>query len=174
MPTVDTWLHEVLPLLRRFQETFEARHGHPPGDNRVEPRTAGRTGDHDLPPQLGEFYEQVDAVWLEDLHHGYFVHPLDHVVDAEATGLPTRVPEVSAGRFVTFGSTGGGDLYAVSCFGGPVYRLPAARVVDNVYTSAGLPPSMVAEDFSAFLGLITAELRRALAPRQPPPRPDGA
>ncbi|PSL53122.1 hypothetical protein B0I31_110215 [Saccharothrix carnea] len=160
---VDAWLAEVLPLVRVFQETFEENYGYEPGDNPIERRVALGLDDHDLPPALRAFYERVVEVSLVDLPNGYRIHPVELVVDTEVNGLPTHVPELSAERFVVFGSSGGGDLFVMPQAGGPVYELSPGPVQDNVYTSMGIPPRVLAEDFEGFLSLIVAELRRATA-----------
>lgn len=105
------WCDDSNRSIEPLPVTFESDRGYPPGVNRVVEAGEGRRGGEaaaraDLPPALAMFYRTIHEVLLPDVGNGYFVHPLDHVLD-ELTRLgPVRLPGSCPG--VVFGSDGGG------------------------------------------------------------------
>jgi hypothetical protein len=149
--------HALAPLLA----TFETTYGYPPGDNRIiaagEGRPVGEAAIHPgLPLVLNRFYRTIHEVLLPDIGNGYFIHPLDHVLNELTRQGPVRLVESTPG--VVFGSDGGGILYAAD-HSGTIYRSRAAS------RNSGF--ELVAPDLSSFLDQLRQAVKRFVATGQP-------
>lgn len=164
MTAVDEWKRGMRDSLLELERVFEPRFGYPfePTDNFVsEP---GSTVDlHGrLPDALVDFYSTVGEVSLPDVHNGYFIHPVQAVLDADET-IPAHVEDGVGKEVVTFGSDGGGGLFCVAVPDGAVYHLPPGRVEDGVFYGGGDKSGVVATDFAGFLARLLAVVREFAA-----------
>lgn len=151
------------PLVERFESEFEQVYGYEAEGNRVEPVRDGPVGAlDDLPVDLVEFYTAVREVQLPDLNNGYFIHPVDFVLNSREHGTPMYAPEIVDGRIYVFGSDGGGGLFAIPSSGSPVYLLSSGPVNENVYQSMGAPPEEVSKDIEGFLYFLESTLKRVV------------
>lgn len=148
-----TALREAVAVL---ESGFEERFGYPidPGSNRVT--DAGKVdqalSEVHLPEELRAFYASVGEIELPDVHIGYFIHSAATIGESVERMLPTRLESDSSQLdIVTFGSDGGGGLFAIGLNGGAVYYLPGGTVEAGVYRGGLEAVRVVSPDFQAFL-----------------------
>ncbi|OKA03035.1 hypothetical protein ATP06_0238310 [Amycolatopsis regifaucium] len=158
---LTSWRNDINRALTSLLTTFEATYGYPPGENRIAPAgdrpSARESNSHPDPPAtLTVFYRTIHEVLLPDIGNGYFVHPLDHVLNELTKQGPVCLPESTQG--VVFGSDGGGILYAISQ-GGTIYR---SRVASRDFDFAPLTP-----DLTDFLDQLRHATIRFIANGQP-------
>lgn len=111
--------------------------------------------------ELASFYYEVSEVDLPDLGPGYFIHPVDAVVEGARNGnQPTRLAGAAEGSIVVFGSDGGGLLFALHTPEGPVVRLSGGAFVGDTYDVDDSGYVVVASKFSEFLDFLLEALRR--------------
>ena len=134
---MDSWLqaaHRKLLLLGELDL------GHPLGSNEVfSPQslecveeTLASVGMR-LDPQLTIFYSKCDGLSWPDVHVGYFIQPLRRLSESHGSSMPTAIRGPIAGKVLTFGSTGGGDLFAIRMSNKDVIFLPPGPVHDGIY-----------------------------------------
>ncbi|ALG09346.1 SMI1/KNR4 family protein [Kibdelosporangium phytohabitans] len=159
------WLRSTNELAARSTHGFQERFGYPPGDNTavqagepVSEQVAGM-----LPRPLVEFYRHVSGVTLGDLHVGYFIQTAQDTVRGLSGTLPVRLDGPAAIDIVTFGSDGGGTLFALGMPDGePVYRLPASGVDERgVYDNSDSRARVIAATLPEFLTNLHALLLEA-------------
>ncbi|MEU4742210.1 hypothetical protein AB0G02_17345 [Actinosynnema sp. NPDC023658] len=160
---LEAWTERMKLLVERFESTFEQINGYEAEGNLVEPMSTGAPATPDgLPDDLIKLYQAVREVRLPDLENGYFIHPIEFILNARANGTPMHSSEISDGQIYVFGSNGGGDLFAVPFTGAPVYLLPPGRVHSNVYRSTAMFPQKISNDIESFLLLLESKLERAI------------
>jgi hypothetical protein len=150
----ETWANTVRESLASLVDVFETRYGYPPDRNVVEVASGGISTDQAsvLPESLGKLYTHFAELSLPDVHVGYFVHPLAKTLAGLDGSLPTEVRGIETFSIVTFGSDGGGSLFAVkSPEGAPVYLLPPGEVRDGVYIDNESRARVVASTVPEFL-----------------------
>jgi hypothetical protein len=161
---VEAWRSAARDAVKVLLAGFEQQFGYPPDDHVV----GGPSGDDVLstaqragtvPEELLEFYRQVSAVELPDVHIGFFIHRLSQVLDNERNGTPVSAPTLTDSGIVVFGSDGGGALFALEVSGSPVYLLPTGAVRDGVYVGGLESPRIVAEDLPEFLDWLLAAVQ---------------
>lgn len=158
-PPLDfsVWATEMSASLRRFEAEFEDRYGYQvgPGSNVV---TLSGTSVpwaplENLPGRLNRFYDVVAHASLMDVHVGYAIHPATTLVGGGESAYPGRI-EVDGiiDEIVTFGSDGGGGLFAMVRDDGRIIHLPPSDVRDRTwFARADAHPRDVAVDLDAFL-----------------------
>ena len=104
--------------------------------------------------ELREFYTVVGEVSLPDVHVGYFVHPAERLAVAPDWGLPRKLETVVKGDVETFGSDGGGGLFASAIRDGSIYYLPPGRIEGDVYYGGMGDPRVVGKDLADFLDAL--------------------
>ncbi|MFJ4103887.1 hypothetical protein [Amycolatopsis japonica] len=158
-----SWCKRMSFLSAEFERRFEAKHGYPPGGNRL--LLAGDDSDDirllaDLgcATELLDFYAVVRQVSLPDLGNGTFVHSARHVLTGLRGAMPTLLGGVTEDPIIVFGSDGGGALFALSTSGRGVYRLFGGAFVAGTYDADQAGVTTVAPDLRRFLDTVLAEL----------------
>ena len=155
-------------LAREFVASFEGCYGYPPEDNEIiisDVEEAGSRSvlfDVDLPQEIIDFYAVVEEVSFSDVGNGYFVHQLEQVISGIHGQQPTRVIGAVEDNVVVFGSSGGGELFALSSSGRGIYGLGGGAFLENYYDADSAGLSMVANDFLGFLEFLRHELWAAM------------
>lgn len=155
------WREAMRRYAARLTDEFETRFGYPPGEQVVGDPTDVAIMDNTFPSHpapvpetLLDFYREVSRVSLPDVWVGYFIAPLERVLDGLDGGDPVHMGGRWNTPIITFGSDGGGTMFALGMpQGTPVYVLPEGAVHDQVYEDSALP-RIVAEDLPAFLGKL--------------------
>lgn len=122
----------------------------------VDPAALARARklDPPFPQSLVEFYAVISAVDLGQLYNGYFVHPLDRVLDSlRCDDIPAWVPGLTTERMVVFATDGGGRMFAAGFDTGTVFRLPVGGTANRVYEGStdSIGPDAIAKDVPDFL-----------------------
>lgn len=165
------WRDRTRVLAQRYQVNFEERFGYEPDDHTIGIPTGGDVIEEALrdcgdvmPSALIDFYRVCSEVSLPDLHAGYFISPLRRVIDGIAADDPVRMGGRWGKLIATFGSDGGGTLFALELGpGGPVYSLPPGRVDNQVYEEAATTPATaIATDLPEFLMKLQGGLASAV------------
>lgn len=156
-----SWSDDVNRALKPFLATFETTQGYAPDDNRITEAREGQpvsevTTHPYLPAALTGFYQAIHEVLLPDIGNGYFVHPLDHVLNELTQQGLVSLPDSTPG--VVFGSDGGGILHATS-HSGTIYRSRAASRDSDF--------ELVATDLGEFLDQLRQVVKRFVATGQP-------
>jgi len=139
--------------------------GYPLGTNIV--RDANRA--NGMPPAyatvsgwrwINELYSASDGLSFPDVHVGYFIKPLERIVNADGYYEPRTVigdsgEEVSV---LPFGSTGGGSLFVVKCNRGEVMLLPPGEFRNGRYDGRGRKVRVIASSVVGFLDLLREDL----------------
>ncbi|MGK5683735.1 hypothetical protein [Actinoplanes sp. URMC 104] len=154
------WIEETVASAARLMQTFEQRHGFPPGDNVVVAGTDGRAAELSAagaPAELVEFYRHVRAVVLPDVENGWFIHPAEQVLDGIREVQPTELTGAVRDDIVVFATDGGGALYAMNRAGDRVYRLAGGALPGSTYDADESDVTVVAHDLWGFLETVRAE-----------------
>ncbi|NUU25879.1 MAG: hypothetical protein HOV68_30895 [Streptomycetaceae bacterium] len=161
------WAAEVAQLAAELTRGFEATHGFEPGDNYVRladrqarPSTV-RAGAF-LPVTLADFYGVVAEASLPDVHYGFFVDPVETVLAGAGTVHPTKAVGAVEGYIVVFGTSGGGDLIAMTA-DGRVYMMSGALGPASVLDVDEADIRATFRDLAEFLASLKAQLRDAVA-----------
>jgi hypothetical protein len=99
---------------------------------------------------LVELYSEANGGDFPDVYIGYFLHPLEAILEAESKGLPTKLGGNSSAAVIPFGSDGGGGLFLHQLDGTKVFHLLPGRVERNVYLGDPGRIRQVADDLAAF------------------------
>jgi hypothetical protein len=155
------WRDDINRALKPLLATFESTYGYAPDDNRITEAREGQplgevTADPDMPPTLTGIYQAIHEVSLPDIGNGYFIHPLDHVLNELTQQGPVRLTDSTLG--VVFGSDGGGILYAAS-HSGTIYRSQVASRDSDF--------ELIATDLRDFLDQLRQAVKRFIATGQP-------
>lgn len=152
------WHQSMRELLAQMMDVFEARMGYPHGRNLVVEAGGDLVGEEAslvLPEPLLEFYRHIKEVSLPDVHVGYFVHPLEKVVAGLDGRVPVRIEGRDSREVVTFGSDGGGVLFALGRDqGAPVYLIPTGLVQNGAYIDNESRVQIVAPTLPTFLDKV--------------------
>lgn len=162
--TPDAWMKEMTQCLR---ELGEIDWGYPLGTNALGSKISiiqqEKLAASFPQPSLRELrglYSLANGASLPDVHSGYFIHPVERVLEND--GDPQFIKRETSEPVMTFGSDGGGGLFAISLLeGGGVYHLPPGRIQGRVYEDRG-HATRIAEDFPAFLTRWIADFRAFL------------
>lgn len=162
----DGWRARMAMLAARVADGFLARHGYPPGEQRVDGPAAAAVLDEaagrDFPAPLLDLHRACAEVSLPDVENGWFLHRLERVLAGLDGADPVRV----AGRWevdvVVFGSDGGGTLLALEAAAGRVLALPPGPVDGQVYDDSLEPATVVADSLPAFLTQLEERVRRSV------------
>jgi hypothetical protein len=166
------WRNTTSRLAARIPDGFEEKFGYPPDDHEIAGPTDASIIDEtirdhsgSIPEVLLELYREIGEVSLPDLHVGYFIHPLERVVDGLGVGGdPLRMGGSWNVPIVVFGSDGGGAMFALGMpSGSPVYMLPEGPVRDQIYVDRMQPARVVADDLGGFLAKLKASIEAFLA-----------
>jgi hypothetical protein len=158
-PPLDfgSWVATMSASLRQYEAQFAEHYGYPvePGSNIVT-----RSGTsvpwvplEDLPRPLVRFYDVVGQASLMDVHIGYAIHPATTLVGDGKLAYPGRI-DVDGTRIevATFGSDGGGGLFAMVRDNGRVIHLPPSDVRDRTwFAHTAARPRDIAADLDTFL-----------------------
>ena len=176
MTDLDSWIRRLQSSVDDLLHEFENRRGYPPDENLVvaASRPAGAVIAHELdgrvPSAVVEFFDAVEEVSLPDVWNGYFLGPVDRVIDAYVDASPRFITvDGEVLEVLTVGSDGGGALYCV-CLNepAPVFRLDQASIQGGVATT---PPGFVrqlAPDFPGFLDALAVAVESSAQGREPP------
>lgn len=136
--------------------------GYPLGDNVVRPASDADSKiklEEPFAKWLAELYSVCDGLSLPDVHVGYFVKPAAKIkVPHRSTEPETLLLSGSELRVLPFGSTGGGDLFAVEATEGSVFILPPGPVKNGVYDGRGTKARKLTESISQFLELLLSDI----------------
>ncbi|GAA0964188.1 hypothetical protein [Actinocorallia libanotica] len=153
-------------LLADFNGRFEAAFGYPPGENRLVAASpeAGRAAAEALaaagaPAELVEFYGRVAELAMPDVANGFFIHPVEDVLDG---AQPTRLTGAAEDAITVFGSDGGGGLLAFGAAKGEIYHLAGGALVGSTYEVSPNGFTVLSPDLSGLLARLLAELIDAL------------
>jgi hypothetical protein len=111
------------------------------------------------------FYGLADGLALPDVHVGFFLHSLSHILAGPSRGVPKTVSGPIADQIMVFGSDGGGGLFALAKDGTVLY-LPTGAVRQGVFDGNGATVRQVADGFDSFLARLIADIR-AFAKQSP-------
>ncbi|MFC9339682.1 hypothetical protein ACFT0G_10005 [Streptomyces sp. NPDC057020] len=116
---VRTWCDQTEPKLGKLMQSFEARHGFPPGKNVIRLTTdesneaTSALVDLTSPPSdLTTLYSVIRDVSLPDIDHGYFIH--SPALAADHFRGYGSIQVAGDGPALVFASDGGGHLFAVT------------------------------------------------------------
>jgi hypothetical protein len=109
-------------------------------------------------PDVAAFYSQCDGISWPDVHVGYFLKPIDRVVDFNPESEPRLVTGAFSDNVITLGSTGGGGLFVLRLVSGGVLYLPPGRLHAGVYDGAAAEVREVSAGFSQFLKVLLEDL----------------
>lgn len=151
------WATEMSASLRRFEAQFEDRHGYQvePGSNIVT-----RSGVsvpwaplENVPRPLIRFYDVVGQASLMDVHVGYAIHPATALVGRGKLAYPGWVEvDGEVNDVVTFGSDGGGGLFAMVRDNERIVHLPPSDIRDRTWSARpDVRPRDIAVDLDTFL-----------------------
>ncbi|MFC1410833.1 hypothetical protein ACEZCY_16055 [Streptacidiphilus sp. N1-12] len=138
---VRGWCDQADAALAELVQSFQARHGFPPGENVVSRATEESHEATDalveltpIPSDLTTMYWVIDEVSLPDIGSGYFVHPAatvaSHFREYGAIQIEGEEPAL------VFASDGGGHLLALAG-SGQVWRSTTASWFDQFDLAAG-------------------------------------
>jgi hypothetical protein len=150
----ERWIASMNELAAELTAGFQARFGYPPDENKVTPATGPLPeGVEQLLAPLAEFYRHVEQVSLPDLQNAYFVSMAQATVNGRDGRLPVRIEGPITADVVSFGSDGGGTLFALGLpDGAPVYMLPPSGFDDaGVYDDHDSRVRVVAANLPEFL-----------------------
>lgn len=138
--------------------------GYPSGVNMVYP--ADLSGLEELthvlkiPEQLEAFYRECGGIKLSNIWNGYSVSSPQNIVKGIASGEPTIVSGSQAGRVITFGSDGGGNLLALrNEEANEVLYLPLGIIEDGMFDGEWTPVKVLSQDFFGFLERLLADTK---------------
>ncbi|MFI2206430.1 hypothetical protein ACH47Z_37855 [Streptomyces sp. NPDC020192] len=132
---VRAWCEQAGVALTELMQSFQARHGFPPGRNAVALATEESHKATDalveltpIPSDLTTMYWVIDEVSLPDVDNGYFIHPSStvagHFREYGALQIDGEEPAL------VFASDGGGRLFALAG-SGRVWRSTTASWFDQ-------------------------------------------
>jgi hypothetical protein len=154
---ISVWATEMSASLRRFEAQLEDQYGYQvePGSNIV---TLSGTSIpwaplKNLPRPLTRFYDVVAHASLMDVHIGYAIHPATTLSGGGDPAYPGRIEaNGDIDEIVTFGSDGGGGLFAMVRDDGRIVHLPPSDVRERIwFARPDAHPCDVAVDLDAFL-----------------------
>lgn len=153
---VRTWCDQTEPELGRLMQSFEARHGFPPGENVITLTTdesneaTSALVDLTFPPSdLTTLYSVIRDISLPDVDHGYFIH--SPAMTADHFREHGFVQVAGDGPALVFASDGGGHLFAVAGTGRVWKSTAASRDADFEVAANGI------QDFLEHLGCRIAD-----------------
>lgn len=134
------WCEQAVTALTQWVESFEARHGFPPGSH-VVTRAADESHKATdelveltpIPSDLTTMYWVICEVSLPDVDSGYFVHTASRVASHFREYGPINIGGEEPA--VVFASDGGGHLFALAD-SGRVWRSTTASWFDQFDLSA--------------------------------------
>jgi hypothetical protein len=147
----------------RLAELAKLNLGYPLGENGV--RLAGRPDV--LPAEfsltsgskwLAPMYYVCDGLSFPDVQVGYFVKPVSGLISFDRSSEPDSVLMEREISVLSFGSTGGGDLFVVRSDNGSILLLPPGRIKNRQYDGRGRRVKEVAKTIQEFLELLLADL----------------
>ncbi|MFD7966751.1 hypothetical protein ACFV5J_38815 [Streptomyces zaomyceticus] len=154
---VRTWCDQTEPELGRLLQSFETRHGFPPGENVITLTTdesneaTSALVDLTFPPSdLTTLYSLIRDISLPDVDHGYFIH--SPTMTAEHFREYGSVQIAGDGPALVFASDGGGHLFAVAGTGRVWKSTAASWHADFEVAANGI------QDFLEHLGYRIADL----------------
>lgn len=165
---MDDNFHKLNSALSDF-EKFDV--GHPKGVNRISINTTKKIAKIELPlpESLASLYTHIDEISLPDVYVGYFVMSVTNLAKFSKNGQIPNIIQRDSQResIIAFGSTGGGDIFAVpQKTGEPVYFLPSYGVTGAIFRSDINPVYIVADNLDTFLNKIVSDIR-AIVERKP-------
>ncbi|MEQ8676334.1 MAG: SMI1/KNR4 family protein [Aggregatilineales bacterium] len=165
---MDNLLHELKTALIKFESVDL---GYPKSVNYVSVNATKKIAEIELslPDSLASFYSHIDEISLPDVYVGYFVMTVKNVSQFSKEGrIPTGIQrEDHREPIIAFGSTGGGDIFAVpQKTGEPVYFLPSYGVTGATFRADINPVYIVADNLDTFLKKIVLDIQ-ALMERKP-------
>ncbi|MGI5506291.1 hypothetical protein [Lentzea sp. CA-135723] len=168
----ERWLTSMNELATRMTAGFQEKFGFPPYENGVERAEGEPEGLEALPAPLAEFYRHVAEVSLMNVFVGYAVWPAQHTISGLQGVQPIRLEGPGTVDVVTFGSDGGGTLFALGLpAGAPVYLLPPSGVDrSGVYDNSDSRAKVVATTLPEFLGKLHDVLEDVVHDRFDPSR----
>ncbi|MFD8642270.1 hypothetical protein ACFV14_18425 [Streptomyces zaomyceticus] len=153
---VRTWCDQTEPELGRLMQSFETRHGFPPGENVITLTTdesneaTSALVDLTFPPSdLTTLYSVIRDISLPDVDHGYFIH--SPTMTADHFREYGSVQVAGDGPALVFASDGGGHLFAVAGTGRVWKSTAASRHADFEVAANGI------QDFLEHLGYRIAD-----------------
>jgi hypothetical protein len=155
---LEHWKAALLVAIAQLESRAEDLVGYPidAGENYVAssvPADLESVG-IELPIALEAFYSKIGEVSLPDMHIGYFIHAVTTILESAERSLPTRIESSLTADVVTFGSDGGGGLFALDVAYGRVYFLPSGAIEDGVYRGGLDAVRPIAESLESFLDVL--------------------
>lgn len=140
--------------------------GYPLGANVVLAPQTSRTAKEPLAfvaaridSALMDFYSYCDGISAPDVHVGYFLKPLAKLLVTRPDSEPSELIGPIAGSVVSFGSTGGGGIFALRLTEKDVLYLPPGPLRHSIYDGTLGQVKRLAPDFSSFLCLLVADIQ---------------
>ncbi len=107
---------------------------------------------------LGDLYLNCNGLSFPDVHVGYFIKPIERVMSFDLSSEPNVVLLHREFGVLPFGSTGGGDLFVISCDSGNVLLLPPNLISNGYYDGRNVRVSQVADSVSRFVQRLLEDL----------------
>lgn len=149
---LEWWRDRMVASVRLIESSSAELEGYEVGSNGLVPAPGPRSSAAQTRwDVLDALYQVIDEVSLPGVHIGYWIHPAKWLSEAEERLHPTSV--VAAGmtrKVVTFGSDGGGGLFAFALDSGEILHLHPSEIRDGTRL-AETAPREVAPDLDAFL-----------------------
>jgi hypothetical protein len=157
---LGTLIQQLQAVLGMFQKID---FGYPLGDNYVRPQTSDNStlSSYATLPDLKwlfQLYRECNGANIPDVRCGYFIKPLERVISYDRTSEPDTLVLDQESRIVPFGSTGGGDLFAIDQSDGRVLLLPPARMANGRYYGSTNIPYDIAPNVSVFISRIIEDV----------------
>jgi hypothetical protein len=159
---IDEWLREVQALL---EASVHIDFGYPIRGNTVlAPEGSDAVRDSLRRAGLAEaailsnFYSKCDGFSWPSIRNGYFVFRVKSLSRVDPENVPHTVVGPLACRIRVFGSSGGGDMFALT-ESLTVVHLPLGPMHDGVFDDRCGRTRQVASDFNGFLQLLLGDLR---------------
>jgi hypothetical protein len=135
------------------------------GDNVVFPAQPARKveevlkelGVHHL-PDIYEFYCLCDGISWPDIHNGYFIKPVDTLVESHPESEPIAICGHYSESVLTIGSSGGGDLFVLGRESRDVLLLPPGLLISGLYTDTDRRIRKCASNYGDFFRACANDL----------------
>lgn len=160
---INTWLQEIgiqLELLEKIDL------GYPKIENEILPVATpelldaiSETFSAKLPEQFAQFYRNCGGLSLRNIHNGYFIVPLHIILKSAELSLPVKISGKNSGNVIPFGSTMGGEMFALRADTGQVVFIPEGLVENGVYYEKDDEIKVIANDFYGFLDRLMTDVK---------------
>lgn len=107
---------------------------------------------------VSDFYRLCDGISWPDVHNGYFIKPLEKLIESNPDSEPNRTVGSRSEPVLTVGSTGGGDLFVLGKSSQQILLLPPDWLVSGVYRDTNHGIRTLASGFTEFFAACVDDL----------------